>query len=453
MEKDKSKLGTERIGKLLFQLAVPSILAQLINVLYNMVDRMYIGHIKDIGATALTGVGITFPIIMIITAFASLVGMGGAPRASIMMGKKRNDKAEEILGNSFSTQIIISIILTITYLIFSEPLLYLFGASSNTIQYSKDYMFIYSIGTIFVQISLGLNTFITAQGFTKISMLTVMIGAIVNIILDPILIFGFNMGVKGTALATIISQAISAIWVLQFLIGKKTTIKIKKQYLKIKPSVIGPTLLLGLSPFIMQSTESALILTFNSSLLKYGGDLAVGAMTILSSIMQFAMLPLQGLTQGCQPIVSYNYGAKQLNRVKKAFKLLLISSVIYSSILWALCMFLPNIFVSIFTSDAQLKEISQWGLRIYMASSCVFGAQIACQQTFIALGNAKTSVFLALLRKVILLIPLILILPNFFDDKVFAVFLSEPIADLIAVCVTLTTFIVSFKKLLGKHNL
>ncbi len=453
MEKDKSKLGTERIGKLLFQLAVPSILAQLINVLYNMVDRMYIGHIKDIGATALTGVGITFPIIMIITAFASLVGMGGAPRASIMMGKKRYDKAEEILGNSFSTQIIISIVLTITYLIFSEPLLYLFGASSNTIQYSKDYMFIYSIGTIFVQIALGLNAFITAQGFTKISMLTVMIGAIINIILDPILIFGFNMGVKGAALATIISQAVSAIWVLKFLIGKKSTIRIKKQYLKINPKVIGPTLLLGLSPFIMQSTESALILTFNSSLLKYGGDLAVGAMTILSSVMQFAMLPLQGLTQGCQPIVSYNYGAKQLDRVKKAFKLLLISSVIYSSILWALSMFLPNIFVSIFTSDAQLKEISQWGLRIYMASSCVFGAQIACQQTFIALGNAKTSVFLALLRKVILLIPLILILPNFFEDKVFAVFLSEPVADLIAVSVTLTTFIISFKKLLNKHNL
>lgn len=453
METNKSKLGTESIGKLLFQLAIPSILAQIINVLYNMVDRMYIGHIDNVGQTALTGVGVTFPIIMIITAFASLVGMGGAPQASIMMGKKDTNKAEEILGNCFSTQIIISILLTIIYLLFSEPLLYLFGASQNTIKYAKDYMFIYSLGTIFVQLSLGLNAFITAQGFTKTSMLTVMIGAIINIVLDPILIFGFNLGVKGAALATILSQAVSAIWVIAFLTGNKTIIKIKKEHLKIKPKVMAPTLLLGLSPFIMQSTESALLLTFNSSLLKYGGDLAVGAMTILSSIMQFAMLPLQGLTQGCQPIVSYNYGAERLDRVKKAFKLLLICSLIYSFVIWTISMFVPQLFVNIFTNSSELRDVSVWGLRIYMASSCIFGAQIACQQTFIALGNAKTSVFLALLRKVILLIPLILILPNFFNDKVFAVFLSEPIADGLAVLVTVTTFFISFKKLLKNNNL
>lgn len=449
----KSKLGVESIGKLLFQLAMPSIIAQIINVLYNMVDRMYIGNIKDVGQTALTGVGVTFPIIMIISAFAALVGMGGAPRASIMMGKKQNSKAEEILGNCFSLQILVSIVLTVLYFVFSEQLLYLFGASENTIGYAKDYMFIYALGTVFVQISLGLNAFITSQGFTRTSMLTVMIGAIVNIILDPILIFGFNLGVRGAALATIISQAISAIWVLAFLTGKTTIIKIKKQYLRIKPKVIGPTLLLGLSPFIMQSTESALLLTFNASLIKFGGDMAVGAMTILSSVMQFALLPIQGLTQGCQPIISYNYGAKKLDRVKKAFNILLISSIVYSFVIWTISIFAPNIFVRIFTSNAELKEISSWGLRIYMASSCLFGAQIACQQTFIALGNAKTSLFLALLRKVILLIPLILILPHFFSDKVFAVFLAEPIADATAVVITLITFYISFNKLMKKDNL
>lgn len=447
MEKNKSRLGTESIGKLLVSLAIPSIIAQIINVLYNMVDRMYIGHIDEIGKLALTGVGVTFPVIIIISAFASLVGIGGAPRASIMMGKGKYEKAEEILGNCFVLQLIISTVLTVIVLIFNEQILYLFGASENTIIYAKDYLFIYAIGTIFVQLSLGLNSFITAQGFTKISMLTVVIGAVINIILDPIFIFGFNMGVKGAALATIMSQAVSAVWVTLFLSGKKTTIKIKREYLRIKSDVIKPILLLGLSPFIMQSTESLILLTFNASLLKFGGDIAVGTMTILSSVMQFALLPLQGLTQASQPIISYNFGAKKLDRVKKAFKLTLIASVTASTIIWSICIFAPQVFVSIFTSDAQLKELSMWAMRIYMASTIVFGAQIACQQTFIALGNAKTSVFLALLRKVILLIPLILLLPYFFEDRVFAVFLSEPIADLTAVIVTVSTFIVSFRKL------
>lgn len=312
-------LGNEPVRHLLLILAVPAITSQVVNALYNMVDRMYIGHIPEVGSAALTGVGVCFPIIMIISAFAYLMGMGGAPRASIYMGKKDNDTAEKILGNSLSALIIASIILTITVLVFKEPLLYLFGASENTISYAESYMTIYAVGTIFVQLTLGLNAFISAQGFSTISMMTVIIGAVSNIILDPIFIFGFNMGVRGAAIATVLSQALSAIWALRFLCGKNTVLRIKKKNLKIKASIFLPCMALGIAPFAMQATESVLVLCFNSSLLKYGGDLAVGAMTILSSIMQFAMLPLQGITQGGQPIISYNYGAKKMERIKQAF--------------------------------------------------------------------------------------------------------------------------------------
>lgn len=392
-------LGKEPVGHLLFILAVPAITSQVVNALYNMVDRMYIGHIPEVGSAALTGVGVCFPIIMIISAFAYLFGMGGAPRASIFMGKKDNDTAEKILGNCTTSLMIIAVLLTVLVLIFQEPLLYLFGASENTIGYAMDYMTIYAIGTIFVQLTLGLNAFISAQGFSKISMLTVVIGAVTNIVLDPIFIFGLNMGVQGAAVATVMSQALSAIWAFWFLSGKNTILKLKRENLKINFHILLPCIALGVAPFAMQATESVLVLCFNSSLLKYGGDLAVGAMTILSSVMQFAMLPLQGLTQGGQPIISYNYGAKQGDRVQKAFKLQTISCFSYSSILWLLIMIFPSLFVAIFTSDPQLTEITIWALRIYMAGVLLMGIQISCQQTFIAFGNSKKSAFLAVFRK------------------------------------------------------
>lgn len=446
--KQQMELGTKSISKLLFSMAIPAITAQVINLLYNMIDRMYIGHIPEVGATALTAVGVTMPIIMVISAFAALVSMGGAPRSSIMMGKGDKDTAEKILGNCTTALVLISVTLTAVGLIFGEKMLMTFGASENTIKYALDYLNIYAFGTLFVQLALGLNAFITAQGFAKMSMLTVLVGAVLNIILDPIFIFGFNMGVKGAALATVISQGVSALLVMKFLTGNKTLLKIKKEYLKIDFKVLLPCIALGLSPFIMQSTESILAISFNTSLLKYGGDLAVGAMTILSSVMQFFMLPLVGLTQGATPIISFNYGAGNGKRVKEAFLLLLKISLIYSIGLWAITMLSPQIFVKMFTKDAELINISIKAMRIYMAASLLFGIQISCQQTFIALGNAKTSVFLAILRKIILLIPLIYILPLFLQNKVNAVFLAEPVADIIAVTITGIMFAIQFKTVL-----
>ena len=448
-----NELGNEKISSLLFRMAVPAITAQIINLLYNLVDRMYIGHIEGVGDTALTAVGVTMPVIMVISAFAALISMGGAPRASIMMGKGDRDSAEKIMGNCTTALIFISVILTAAVLLFGENMLMAFGASENTVGYALDYMNIYACGTIFVQIALGLNAFITAQGFAKISMITVLVGAVLNIVLDPIFIFGLDMGVKGAALATIISQAVSALWVLRFLTGNMTVLKIRKRHLKIDFKVLLPCLALGLSPFIMQSTESILIVSFNTSLLKYGGDLAVGAMTILSSVMQFSMLPLSGLTQGAAPIISYNYGAGNGSRVKDAFILLLKISLIYSAALWAIAMIYPQIFAVIFTKDSELIGISVRSMRIYMAASLLFGIQISCQQTFIALGNARTSVFLAVLRKIILLIPLIYILPIFFENKVDAVFLAEPVADVIAVTVTSLMFFRQFKNVLAELDI
>ena len=443
-------LGKEPIGHLLLILALPSITSQVVNALYNMVDRMYIGHIPEIGSAALTGVGVCFPLIMIISAFAYLLGMGGAPRASICMGRKDNKGAEKIMGNCFSSLIIVSIILTAVVLIFQDPLLYLFGASENTIGYAKEYITIYAIGTIFVQLTLGMNSFISAQGFSTISMMTVCIGEVTNIILDPIFIFVFNMGVAGAAWATIISQALSALWAVWFLSKGKSILRLKKENLRIDMKVLAPCIALGVAPFAMQATESVLVLCFNSSLLRYGGDLAVGAMTILSSVMQFAMLPLQGLTQGGQPIISYNYGAMQAQRVKKAFRLQTIACFTYSSLLWAAVELCPSSFVAIFTNEPQLSEITVWALRIYMAAVLLMGIQVSCQQTFIAFGNSKISAFLAVFRKIIVLIPLIFILPQFMQDDVFAVFLAEPIADTIAVITTATLFAFEFKKVMRK---
>ena len=450
-KKKEADLGKDSLGPLLLKLALPAILAQIINVLYNMVDRMYIGHIPKVGPSALTGVGVTMPVIMAISAFAALVSMGGAPRASIMLGRGEHPKAEKILGNCTVMLVIMAIILTAVFLIWGEPILMVFGASEATIGYALDYMRIYALGTIFVQLALGLNAFINAQGYAKIGMITVAIGALCNIVLDPIFIFSMSMGVKGAALATIISQAISSIFVVYFLTSKRSGLRIKLDNLKLDFQVILPCLALGLSPFIMQFTESVISVCFNTSLLKYGGDIAVGSMTILTSVMQFSMLPLQGLTQGAQPIISFNYGAENIDRVKRAFKLLLKISLSYSMLLWAVAMFIPDTFIYIFTSHGELATYTRWAIRIYMAASGIFGIQIACQQTFIAIGNAKTSVFLAVLRKVLVLIPLIFILPMFIENQAFAVILAETIADTIAVSVTATLFYQTYKRL-GKET-
>lgn len=451
MSSDKNFLGKEPIGKLLLKLALPTVTAQIINMLYNIVDRIYIGHIKDVGALALTGVGVSMPIIMIVSAFAALVGNGGAPRASIFMGKKETDAAEKTLGNCFTLQLVISAILTGALIIWNRDLLMAFGASENTIEYAVSYMNIYALGTVFVQLTLGMNAFITAQGFAKTGMLSVLIGAVANIVLDPIFIFGLDMGVKGAALATIISQALSCIWVLTFLFGKKTLLKIKRSNLILRKNIILPCLALGLATFIMQASESVISVCFNASLLKYGGDVAVGAMTILTSVMQFAMLPLQGLGQGAQPIISYNYGAGNRDRVKGAFKLLLKVSLSYAAILWLLVMFFPKAFAGMFTADAKLLEFTETALRIYMACMVIFGIQMACQMTFTSLGNAKASIIVAVMRKFVLLIPLIYILPNIFtENKTMAVYMAEPVADFFAVTFTSVLFIFQFKKSLKR---
>ncbi len=450
MNTDKEFLRTEPLGRLLLKLALPTVAAQLINMLYNIVDRIYIGHIPDIGATALTGVGVCMPLIMIVSAFAALVGYGGAPRASIFMGKQDKESAEKTLGNCFVLQILISVVLTIVLLIWNRDFLMAFGASENTIEYGVNYMNIYALGTIFVEITLGMNAFITAQGFAKTGMLSVLIGAVANIILDPVFIFGFHMDVRGAALATIISQALSCIWVVSFLCGKKTFLKIRRKNLRLVPKIILPCLALGVATFIMQASESVISVCFNSSLQKYGGDIAVGAMTILTSVMQFAMLPLQGLGQGAQPIISYSYGAGDQDRVRSAFKLLLKVSLGYSVFLWILVMALPGGFAAMFTSDTRLMEYTRTALRIYMGSMFLFGIQMACQMTFNALGKAKESIVVAVMRKFVLLIPLIYIMPQILrSDQTMAVYMAEPIADLLAVTFTAVLFGIQFKKILG----
>lgn len=453
MKNNSTDLGKEPVGKLLLKLALPAIIAQLVNVLYNIVDRIFIGRIPN-GDIAMAGVGVAFPIIMLVSAFSALIGMGGAPLTAIKMGEKDTKGAEKIMSNSFSILVILGIVLTVTLLIFKENLLWAFGASDATIGYALEYLTIYLVGTVFVQVALGMNPFINTQGFAKMGMITVMIGAVINIILDPVFIFGFEMGVKGAALATITAQMVSAIWVLKFLFGKKSTLKIRKEYLKLDKKIILSVVALGISPFIMQSTESLVLISMNNQLQSYGGDLAVGAMTIMSSVMQIVILPLMGLTQGAQPIISYNYGAKNIDRVKKAFKLLLTISVSYTAIMCSALMIFPEVFVSIFNNKPELVEITSWSIRIFFAGMFIFGAQIACQQTFLALGKAKISLILAMLRKVILLVPLIFILPNsgLFEDKLQATLIAEPVSDIVATLITITTFIIFYKKTFKVEN-
>ena len=442
----ENQLGTAPIGKLLFTLAVPAITAQVVNMLYNIVDRIYIGHIPEIGTAALTGVGITFPIITLISAFSSLIAMGGAPRASIAMGAHHPERAEQIMGNCLTALLGLSVVLTALFLLFLEPILWAFGASSNTIGYAMEYMGVYVWGTVFVQISLGMNMFITSQGFAKTSMFTVVIGAALNIALDPVFIFVFDLGVRGAAIATVLSQAVSAVWVMLFLTGRRTTLKVRARCMVLRWKVLLPVLALGVSPFIMQSTESLLSVVLNTSLLKYGGDVAVGAYTVIASIMQVINLPLQGLTQGAQPITSFNYGAGNMDRVRKSVRLLLTCCLTYSCLFWLCMMLIPQVFIGIFSSDPELMDTAVWAARIFLFGCFAFGAQTGFQQSFLALGQAKVSLLLALLRKIVLLIPLIYLLPLFFPDKLFGVFVAEPIADILAASTTTLSFLVFAKK-------
>lgn len=446
----KQDMGSGSVRKLMVQMAVPAVVAQVVNLLYNIVDRIYIGHMEGIGADALTGVGLFTPILMLLTAFAMLCGSGGAPRAAIAMGKGDNETAEKILGNCFAMLLILAGILTVVFSICAEPLLLLFGASDDTLPYALQYGRIYILGSIFVLIVMGTNTFITTQGFAKFSMLTTVIGAAINIVLDPIFIFLLGMEVRGAALATVISQAVSAIWVLRFLTGEKTVLKLRLTNMRLERKIILPCLGLGISAFVMVSTESILSVSFTSSLSRFGGDVAVGAMTVLTSINQLVTMPLQGICQGGQPLISFNYGAKKYDRVKQAFLCQFIVCVGYAVAFWALVMSFPKVFAGIFTSDTDLIAYTAWAMRIFLCGVFSVGFQLSCQQSFVALGQAKVSLFLACLRKLILLIPLIFLLPLFFEDNVFAVFVAEPVSDIIAATVTAVTFFVHFKKLLKK---
>lgn len=452
MAKRINDLGHDPVGPLLLRLAIPSVTAQLVNALYNIVDRMYIGHIESVGALALTGLGITFPVLMIISALSALVCVGGGSQAAIRMGEGNQERANEILGNCACLLLIFSILVTGFFQIFKEPLLLLFGASENTIGYASEYLSIYLWGTVFVQCSVGLNFFISNQGFSTVSMRTVLLGAATNIVLDPIFIFGFHMGVRGAALATVVAQGVSAAWVLRFLTGPRTRLRIQRRYFRLRWQVLAPVLALGMSPFIMNATESALNIAFNSSLKRYGGDMAVCAMTISASIVQVMSTLFSGISQGAQPIVSFNYGAGHSDRCRKVFRLLFIISLTLSSSFWLALRLVPGVFIAIFNDDPTLVDYAVWAVQIYSAGLFVMGVQFSCQNTFVALGQAKISLFLALLRKCILLIPLIFILPRFFADQVFAVFLAEPVADILAALTTGTLFFLRFPHILADRE-
>ena len=442
MNNNDKRLGAEPIPRLIFSLALPAVAAQLINVLYNIVDRIYIGHMEGAGDLALTGVGITLPILMVISAFSAFVGMGGAPLASTRLEEGDHKGAERILGNSMTLLMIISVTLTVLFLAFKRPLLYLFGASGNLIGYADSYLTIYLIGTIFVQISLGLNTYISAQGNAKTAMLSVLIGAIANIILDPILIFWAGLGVSGAALATIFSQALSAVWVMRFLLSEKSVIRLRRQNMKLDRKIVGSIAALGVSPFLMQSTESLVNVVFNSGLQKYGGDLYVGSMTIMQSVMQLIVVPINGFGQGVQPIISYNYGARLEGRVRQTFRVLITITVSVAAAMCLLVVFFPAAFASIFTQKQELIDLTARMLPVFMAGIFAFGAQMGCQATFLALGQSKISLFLALLRKVILLVPLALILPRFFGVE--GIYFSEPIADILSAATAVLLFALNF---------
>lgn len=474
MSKQAADLGRDSVGKLLVKLALPAIIAQIVNVLYNIVDRMFIGRLPD-GEAAIAGVGVAFPIIIIISAFSALFGIGGAPLAAIKMGENKKEEAEKIMSNSFSLLLVVGVLLTVVLMVFKEPLLWAFGASNETITYANEYLTIYLLGTMAVMIALGMNAFINTQGFAKVSMLTVMVGALINIVLDFVFIYGLDLGVKGAALATIMAQIVSALWVIYFFIGKekifknelwteifgrKSGLKLRKESMIPDSKITLSIMALGISPFIMQSTESLVLISINRQLAYYGGaissatgDLAIGAMAIMGSIMQIIALPIMGLTQGAQPILSYNFGAKQMDRVKKTYKLLLAACLSYTVFMWAALMIVPEIFVLLFKGDSpEFMAMTTWSIRLFFGGILVYGAQVACQQTFLALGQAKISLFLSLLRKIILLIPLVYILPLILENKMAGVFLAESVADVLATLTTLVCFIIFYRKTFVKEQ-
>ena len=435
------KLGTAPLGKLILGMALPAVVAQLINVIYNMVDRIYIGHIPGVGAQALTGLGLSLPVILLIQAFSALAGMGGAPQASIQLGKGNRQKAEQILGNCVTMLIIFAVVLTVGFYVVKKPLLYLFGASDATIVYAEDYLNVYLIGTVFVMAYQGLNMFISCQGHARTAMVSVLIGAVLNIILDPIFIFGFGMGIKGAAWATVLSQGVSAVWVVSFLLSKRTGLRIRLEYMRPNMKVVGAIVALGISPFVMQSTESLINVVLNSGLKHYGGDIYVGALTILQSVMQLIIIPVQGFSQGTQPIISYNYGAENYERVRKTFQIALSVIWGFGAVFTVVVMVFPKVFAGMFTSDEQLLTLAAEKLPLFIAGLLVFGIQMTCQTTFMGLGKAKISLFIALWRKVILLIPLALILPRFMGAN--GVYLAEPIADITSALTAGTLFILT----------
>ena len=446
--RNNEDMGSGSVKRWMVKMAVPAVIGQVVNLLYNIVDRIYIGHISGIGGSALTGVGLFTPIVMLITAFAMRAGAGGAPRAAIAMGKGSREEAEKIMANCFTVLLILAVILTAVFSVFLPSLLRLFGASDVTLPYGTTYGRIYILGSIFVLTVMGMNPFLTTQGFSRMSMMTTVIGAGINIVLDPIFIFVLDLGVAGAALATVLSQAVSAVWILKFLTGKKTLLKLKPGNMTLERKIIAPCLGLGVSSFVMVSTESLLSISFTSSLSRYGGDVAVGAMTVLTSINQLIMMPMQGVCQGGQPLMSFNYGARKLNRVKEAFLCQFLTCVTYTAVFWSLLMLFPNAFAGIFTSDTALVEYTAWAIRVFLAGCFSVGFQISCQQAFMALGQAKTSLIMACLRKLILLIPLIFILPLFFENQAFAVFLAEPVSDILSAVVTTAVFARFFRKLM-----
>lgn len=449
--KSDEMLATAPLGKLMASMAMPSIIAQLINILYNIIDRIYIGHIPNVGAAALTGVGLTFPIITFISAFSAFVGMGGAPLSAIHLGKGDRNLAEKILGNSVTLLFGFTVILMAVFYIFKTPLLYAFGASTNTIGYASDYIGIYLAGTIFVELALGLNTYITAQNRPKIAMITIIIGAVLNLILDPVFIFVFHWGVKGAAAATVISQAVSAVWTVSFLMSKNASMKIRIPMLFPDFKIIANICALGISPFIMRATESLINIVMNRGLSVYGGDLYVGSLTIMQSVVQLMSAPLAGFTQGVQPIISYNFGAGLFDRVKKTYRSMIGASTLFSFVTTAAVMIFPSIFAGMFTNDTELIGIVCEKMPMFICGMLIFGIQMGVQPTFLALGQAKQSLFIAMLRKVILLVPLAIILPHFFG--VDGVYLAEPISDTLSAITAGVMFAAGIKKILSKDTL
>ncbi len=449
-EVNEEKFINGNLNKLMFSMAIPTIVAQVINILYNIVDRVYIGHIPGASVDALTGVGVALPVIVFISAFSAFVGQGGAPLSSIWLGKGDKEHAEKILGNGTFLLIVFTIILMFVFYIWQKPLLYAFGASDMTISYASTYLSWYLVGTISVEIALGLNTYIIAQGNSGVAMVSVLAGAIFNIILDPLFIFVFEMGVKGAAIATVISQTLSAIWVLYFLTGKKALLKIKFRYLVPDFNIIKSIFLLGISPFVMRATESLISIVMNSGLQKYGGDIYVAALTVMQSVMQLFSAPIGGFTQGVQPLVSYNYGAQNFTRVRQTYKKMIVTCGSFSFITTIVVMVFPQVFARIFTDDTTLIELVSRKMPLFMCGMLLFGVQMAIQPVFLALGQAKISLIIAMLRKVILLTPLAIIFPVFFD--VDGVFFAEPVSDFISAITEIILFRLNINKILSREK-